>query len=59
MNEEQTQLMIMRGFVASMPEAYQKGVKLAEQEMREVILKYNDHGKVALMLLVAEFVVED
>ena len=58
MNQEQTQLMILRGFVASMPEADQKGVKLAAQEMREVLLKHNDHGKLALVLLAAEFAAE-
>ena len=58
MNNEQIQLMTLRGFVASMPEADQKGVKLAQQEMREVLLKYNDHGKVALVLLAAEFAAE-
>ena len=54
MTEEQQVLLIIRGTIAGLPEADQKGIALAAQKLREVVAHHNDHGKFALALVGAE-----
>lgn len=59
MTEEQRTLLIIRGELASLPEADRKGIELAAQKLREVVATHNDHGCMALALVAAELAAED
>jgi hypothetical protein len=54
MNAEQQQLLLIRGAIASLPEADRQGVELAAVKLREVVALHNDHGQLALALVGAE-----
>lgn len=53
------QLIYVRGVVAGLPAIDQEAVKLAAVELREFIARTNDHGKIAMALVVAELEVGD
>ena len=59
MTDEQITLLIIRGELASLPEADRKGVELAAQKLREVVATHNDHGCLALALVAAELAAKD
>ncbi|WP_293222295.1 hypothetical protein [Ottowia sp.] len=59
MNDEQHQLLLIRGAVYDLPEADRKGVELAAAKLREVVKLHNDHGRMALALVGAEMAAED
>jgi hypothetical protein len=59
MTEEQQTLLLVRGTIASLPEADRKGIELAAQKLREVVLHHNDHGVMALVLVSAEYAAKD
>lgn len=59
MTDDRHTLLIIRGAVASMPEADRKGVELAAAKLREVVQHHNDHGRIALALVGAELAAED
>lgn len=54
MNDEQVQLLLIRGAIAGMPVEDRQGVERAAMELREVVRKHNDHGLLALALVGAE-----
>jgi len=54
MSDEEKQLIILRGIIASMPAGEQLKVKQAEAELRAVVLKHGDHGLLAAALICAE-----
>lgn len=58
MNEDQVQLLLIRGTVAGLPDVDRKGVELAALKLREVVMLHNDHGLLALALVGAEFAAE-
>lgn len=58
MNTEQLQLLIIRGAIAELPEEDRKGIELAAEKLREVVKTHNDHGKMALALVGAEWAAE-
>ncbi|CAN7564632.1 hypothetical protein [Acidovorax sp. LjRoot117] len=59
MTEDQQNLLIIRGHIASLPAADCKGIELAALKLREVISHHNDHGRLALALVGAELAAED
>lgn len=59
MNEEQMQLLLIRGVVAGLPEHDRQGVERAALELREAVRKHNDHGVMALALVGAEHAAEN
>lgn len=58
MNEEQHQLLLIRGAIYNLPDADCKGVELAAAKLREVVALHNDHGRLALALVGAEHAAE-
>lgn len=58
MTQEQQTLLIVRGAIASLPEADRKGIELAASMLREVVTHHNDHGQMALALVGAEAAAE-
>ena len=58
MNTEQLQLTIILGVIAGLPEEDRKGIELAAEKLREVVRTHNDHGKMALALVGAEWAAE-
>jgi hypothetical protein len=59
MTEEKQVLLIIRGAIASLPEADRKGVELVAQKLREMVATHNDHGRMALALVASEQAAED
>ena len=59
MTEEQQQLLLVRGAIYALPDADRQGVELAAAKLREVVQLHNDHGKMALALVVSELAAED
>lgn len=59
MTEDQQNLLIIRGHMAGLPAVDRKGIELAAQKLREVIVHHNDHGRLALALVGAELAAED
>ena len=59
MSENQQNLLIIRGHIAGLPVADQRGIALAAQKLREVIALHNDHGRLALALVGAELAAEE
>lgn len=57
-NEEQDLLMI-RGFIAGLPDEDRSGVSLAAAKLRDVVALHNDHGHLALALVGAELAAKD
>ncbi|RRD68666.1 hypothetical protein EII19_00605 [Comamonadaceae bacterium OH2310_COT-174] len=51
-------LTYIRGVIASLPQADQKGVQQAAQALRELLARTNDHGRLALALVGAEQAME-
>lgn len=58
MSQEQQQLLLIRGAIASLTEADRRGVELAAAKLREVVALHNDHGLMALALVGAEYAAE-
>ncbi|MBO1249384.1 hypothetical protein J1777_05970 [Comamonas denitrificans] len=58
MNESQARLYVVQGAIRDLPEFQRQGVYLAAAKLREVLAQHNDHGQVALALVVAELQVE-
>lgn len=58
MKTEQLQLLLIRGAIADLPEQDRKGIDLAAEKLREVVQTHNDHGKMALALVGAEWAAE-
>lgn len=58
MNQERVQLLLIRGAIAELPEADRKGIEIAAEKLREVVATHNDHGKMALALVGAEWAAE-
>lgn len=54
MTEEKMQLLIIKGVIADMQPKDREGVEAAAADLRRVVAQHNDHGQVALALLVAE-----
>ena len=54
MTLEQQALFLIRGAIASLPEADRQGVELAAAKLREVVKAHNDHGLMAMALVGAE-----
>lgn len=54
MNQAQQLLLMVRGAIASLPEADRQGVELAAAKLREVVAQHNDHGVMAMALVGAE-----
>lgn len=59
MNEEQQQLLLIRGAIYALPDTDRQGVELAAAKLREVVARHNDHGLMALALVGAEHAAED
>lgn len=57
-NEEQDLLMI-RGFIAGLPDEDCAGVNVAAAKLRDVVALHNDHGQLALALVGAELAAKD
>ncbi|RMX18895.1 hypothetical protein EBQ34_00595 [Vandammella animalimorsus] len=51
-------LTYIRGVIASLPQADQRGVQQAAQALRELLARTNDHGRLALALVGAEQAME-
>jgi hypothetical protein len=58
MNTEKLQLLLIRGAIAELSEEDRKGIELAAEKLREVVKTHNDHGKMALALVGAEWAAE-
>ena len=56
--DENTQLLLIRGAIASMPEGNQQAIKEAADKIRE-IAKASNNGMMALALVGAEIAAED
>ncbi len=54
MKLEQQALFLIRGAIASLPEADRQAVELAAAKLRELVKEHNDHGAMALALVGAE-----
>lgn len=59
MTEEQQTLLVIRGHISVLPDEDRVGVNLAAAKLREVVTLHNDHGRMALALVGAEFAAED
>lgn len=59
MTEEQQTLLVIRGHISGLPDEDRVGVNLAAAKLREVVALHNDHGRMALALVGAEFAAED
>ena len=58
MTTEKLQLLLIRGAIAELPEEDRNGIELAAEKLREVVQTHNDHGKMALALVGAEWAAE-
>lgn len=58
MNEEQQQLLLIRGAIYALPDEDRKGIELAAAKLREVVKLHNDHGAMAIALVVSEMAAE-
>lgn len=58
MTTEKLQLLLIRGAIAELPVDDRKGIEIAAEKLREVVATHNDHGKMALALVGAEWAAE-
>jgi hypothetical protein len=59
MTNEQQDLLMIRGFIAGLPDEDRTGVSVAAAKLREVVTQHNDHGQLALALVAAELAAKD
>jgi len=59
MTNEQQDLLMIRGFIAGLPDEDRAVVSLAAAKLREVVAQHNDHGQLALALVGAELAAKD
>ena len=58
MTESQQQLLFVLTSIANLPKEDRQGVVLAAAKLREVLALHNDHGRLALALVVSELQAE-
>lgn len=54
MNEAKMALLLIKGAISELPPADRDGVEVAAAEIRRAVAQHNDHGVMALALVVAE-----
>lgn len=54
MTDEKLQLLLIKGAISDLQPKDREGVEAAAAELRRVVAQYNDHGLLALALVVAE-----
>ena len=59
MSEEKQQLLLIRGAIYGLPDTDRQGIDIAAAKLREIIALHNDHGTMAMALVVAEIASED
>ena len=59
MTNEAQDLLIIRGFIAGLPDEDRAGVNVAAAKLRDVVALHNDHGQLALALVGAELAAKD
>lgn len=59
MNEEQQQLLLIRGEIYGLPETDRQGIEIVAAKLREIIAHHNGHGIVALALVGAELAAKE
>lgn len=59
MTNEQQELLMIRGFIAGLPDEDREGVSAAAAKLREIVALHNDHGQLALALVTAELAAKD